>query len=114
MASRMVSYARKENILPLDFPYDVMQKLYREEVEEEYPQAPRELPMSEAEFRDALDPRKIVAARRTAGSCAPAEVDAMIVGAREALARSVEKRDGMEARVKTALDKLEADFSQYL
>ena len=114
MASRMVSYARKENILPLDFPYDVMQKLYREEVEEEYPQAPRELPMSEAEFRDALDPRKIVAARRTSGSAAPAEVDAMVAGAREALARSVAKRDAMEAHVKAALDKLEADFSQYL
>lgn len=114
MASRMVSHARKENILPLDFPYDVMQKLYREEVEEEYPQAPRELPMSEAEFRDALDPRKIVAARRTSGSAAPAEVDAMVAGAREALARSVAKRDAMEAHVKAALDKLEADFSQYL
>ena len=114
MASRMVSYARKENILPLDFPYDAMQKLYREEVEEEYPQAPRELPMSEAEFRDALDPRKIVAARRTSGSAAPAEVDAMVAGAREALARSVAKRDAMEAHVKAALDKLEADFSQYL
>ena len=91
-----------------------MQKLYREEVEEEYPQAPRELPMSEAEFRDALDPRKIVAARRTSGSAAPAEVDAMVAGAREALARSVAKRDAMEAHVKAALDKLEADFSQYL
>lgn len=70
--------------------------------------------MSEAEFRDALDPKKIVAARRTAGSAAPAQVDAMVKGAREALARSVEARDAAQARVKAALEKLETDFSQYL
>ena len=70
--------------------------------------------MSEAKFRDALDPRKIVAARRTSGSAAPAEVDAMVAGAREALARSVAKLESMDAHVMSSLDKLEADFAQYL
>ena len=41
--------------------------------------------MSEAEFRDALDRKGIVAARRTSGSAAPAEVDAMLREAREEL-----------------------------
>lgn len=63
MASRMVGWARAHNVLPLDFPYDEMRRIYREEVSEEYPEGPAELPMSEEEFRSALDPRSIVRAR---------------------------------------------------
>lgn len=114
MASRMVSVARSENILPLDFPYERMQALYREEIEEEYPQGPKDLPMSEADFRDALDPRKIVANRRTKGSAAPSEVDAMIRETREAVASVVAERKTLEAQVEKALDDLEARFSTFL
>lgn len=114
MASRMVSYARANGILPLNFPYTEMQRIYREEISEEFPGASTELPMSEAEFHEALDPRRIVEARRTLGSCAPAEVDAMIHEDREALlalaSAAARRCDAMQA----AFAALDTQFAQYL
>ena len=85
VASRMVSWARANNVLPQDFPYEQMQRIYVEEIREEFPEGPEVLPMSKEEFLDALDPRKIIANRKTKGSAAPAEVDAMISGFTETL-----------------------------
>lgn len=113
MASRMVSWARANNVLPLNFPYAEMQRIYREEIEEEFPEASPELPMTESEFRDALDPRKIVEARRTAGSARPAEVDAMLAEDRAALARLHESSQALRARVETALKTLDQTFSAH-
>ena len=114
MASRMVSWARAHNVLPLDFPYAQMQAIYREEIEEEFPEADPVLPMSETEFRDALDPRKIIENRRTAGSAAPAEVDAMIREDRAALAQLSAVTAEAEKRTNDALAALEAEFKHFL
>ena len=114
MASRMVSWARANNVLPLDFPYAQMQAIYREEIEEEFPEADPVLPMSETEFRDALDPRKIIENRRTAGSAAPAEVDAMIRENRAALAQLSAVTAEAEKRTNDALAALEAEFKHFL
>ncbi len=114
MASRMVGYARKANILPLDFPYAEMQRIYREEIEAEFPSASPVLPMSEAEFRDALDPRRIIAGRRTAGSAAPAEVDAMTAEAEAQLAAAVARRQEAVRRIDAAHQALEAEFRTFL
>ena len=37
-ASHIVSYARANNILPLDFPYAKMQEIYKEVIEKEFPE----------------------------------------------------------------------------
>lgn len=114
MASRMVSWARANNVLPLDFPYAEMQRIYKEEIEAEYPEASTVLPMSEAEFRDALDPRKIVANRRTAGSAAPQEVDAMIAEDRAALAGFKTTLDALDAKIAASLEALDHRFAEWL
>ena len=114
MASRMVSWARANNVLPLDFPYAQMQAIYREEIEEEFPETDPVLPMSETEFKDALDPRKIIENRRTAGSAAPAEVDAMIREDRAALAQLSAVTAEAEKRTNDALAALEAEFKHFL
>ena len=114
MASRMVSWARANNVLPLDFPYAEMQRIYKEEIEAEFPSASSVLPMSESEFRDALDPRKIVANRRTTGSAAPAEVDAMLAEDRETAERLKSTVDAMAAKTDAALEALEARFAAFL
>ena len=114
MASRMVSWARANNVLPLDFPYGEMQRIYKEEIEAEYPEASTTLPMSEAEFRDALDPRKIVANRRTAGSAAPQEVDAMIAEDRAELAAFRVALTALEDKISFALETLEKRFAAWL
>ncbi|MDO5532467.1 lyase family protein [Sutterella sp.] len=114
MASRMVSYARANGVLPLDFPYAEMQRIYREEIEQEFPGASTELPMSEAEFHEALDPAKIVEARATSGSARPSEVAAMIDEDREALSRLTAAADRRRAAINAAAEKLEADFARWL
>ena len=114
MASRMVSYARANGLLPLNFPYAEIVRIYRQEITEEYPEASPVFPMSEAEFRDALDPRKIVENRRTAGSARPSEVEAMIGEEEAALLALKSKLEAREGQVEKALEALDADFRRYL
>ena len=114
MASHMVGWARANNVLPLEFPYAQMRRIYREEVSEEYPEGPAELPMSEEEFRAALDPRSIVAARRTAGSASPAEVRKMLEADAGRLAALRAEREAEEARVAKALEDLDEAFRKLL
>ena len=114
MASRMVSYARANGLLPLNFPYAEIVRIYREEITEEFPEASPVFSMSEAEFRDALDPRKIVENRRTAGSARPSEVEAMIGEEEAALLALKSKLEAREGQVEKALEALDADFRRYL
>ena len=114
MASRMVSYARANGLLPLNFPYAEIVRIYREEITEEFPEASPVFPMSEAEFRDALDPRKIVENRRTAGSARPSEVEAMIGEDEASLLALTSKLEAREGQVEKALEALDADFRRYL
>lgn len=114
MASRMVSYARANGLLPLNFPYAEIVRIYREEITEEFPEASPVFPMSEAEFRDALDPRMIVENRRTAGSARPSEVEAMIGEEEAALLALKSKLEAREGQVEKALEALDADFRRYL
>lgn len=73
-ASHIVSYARANNILPLDFPYAKMQEIYKEVIEKEFPEGDPKFPMSEEEFREALNPVSIVHNRKTLGGPQPAEL----------------------------------------
>ena len=114
VASRMVSWARANNVLPQDFPYEQMQRIYVEEIREEFPEGPEVLPMSKEEFLDALDPRKIIANRKTKGSAAPAEVDAMISGFTETLKEEQAKTGALGAKVEKAIGELEVAFSKFL
>ena len=114
VASRMVSWARANNVLPKDFPYEQMQRLYKEEILEEFPEGPQELPMSEAEFLDALDPRKIIANRKTKGSAAPSEVEFMLNDFRAKLQSERNKTDGLRKQVNEAISGLQSAFAAYL
>ena len=110
----MVSWARANNVLPQDFPYEQMQRIYVEEIREEFPEGPEVLPMSKEEFLDALDPRKIIANRKTKGSASPAEVDAMISGFTETLKEEQAKTGALRAKVEKAIGELEVAFSKFL
>ena len=114
MASRMVSFARERGILPLDFPYAEMRRIYAEEIAEEFPGADPKLPMTEDEFHEALDPRRIVEGRRTSGSCAPAEVAAMIHEDRAMLADLSAESERRIAVLEDAFKRLDAAFERLL
>lgn len=113
-ASRMVGFARKNNILPRHFDYADMQRIYREEITEEFPEGPAEFPMTEKEFREALDPRKIIEARRTLGSTSPAEIDRMIHEARNHLNSFINDRNQARKNIENALERLSAEFNKLL
>ena len=111
-ASEVVSYAKQNNIKPLDFPYAEAQRIYAEAVHgTTYPQ---ELPMSEADFRKALDPVAIVNHRATAGGPQPAEMTRMIAEAKKDLADQQAWIDERRETINASLKQLDSDFSKLL
>ena len=111
-ASEVVSHAKAQNIRPLDFPYAEAQRIYAEMVAgTDYPQA---LPMTEAQFRAALDPVAIVRARQTAGGPQPAEMERMLASARQRLAAQEAWIGERRAAIAAGLEKLDADFAALL
>lgn len=114
VASRMVGWARANNVLPLAFPYEEFERIYREEIQEEFPEGDPKLPMSREEFQAALDPRSIVRNRATAGSCAPAEVDRLIDEAQKELSDLASQRTAQIERIDAALAELNTAFETLL
>lgn len=108
-ASELVDYARAHDIRPPDFPYAQARRIYREALA---PAPGAELPMSEAEFRAALDPVAIVRARATAGGPQPAEMDRMLAAARQRIAAQDAWIAAERQRIATALATLDTAFAQ--
>jgi argininosuccinate lyase len=110
-ASGMVSFARKNAILPRDFPYSELQRIYREVIEKEYPDADPVLPMSEERFRKALDPVSIVNNRATQGGPQLKEVERMLALISEFNAESAAWLAEREEQINGALAALDQEFS---
>ncbi|AMG38537.1 argininosuccinate lyase [Achromobacter xylosoxidans] len=107
-ASEVVSYAKTNNIKPLDFPYDQARRIYAEAMKGS--KYPNELPMSEAEFRSTLDPVAIVKNRATSGGPQPAEMERMIKQAREQLAAQDKWIRDRRAHIADSLASLDKAF----
>jgi len=107
-ASEVVSYAKTNNIKPLDFPYDQARRIYAEAMKGS--KYPNELPMSEAEFRSTLDPVAIVKNRATSGGPQPAEMERMVKEAREQLASQDKWIKERRAHIADSLASLDKDF----
>ena len=110
VASEIVTFARSKNIGPLEFPYVDAQRIYAEAVAGT--DNPPELPLTEAEFRAALDPVAIVNNRTTSGGSQPAEVERMIGEARERLTAQDEWITQRREHVAAALAELDEDFAE--
>ena len=112
-ASEVVDHAKAHDIRPTDFPYEEARRIYATTLREmSLPEA--DLPMSEAEFRETLDPVAIVRNRATAGGPQPAEMARMLAGAGTRLSdqsRWIAERRG---RIDAALAALDADFGRIL
>ncbi|MVW79480.1 argininosuccinate lyase [Bordetella sp. 02P26C-1] len=110
VASEIVDYARANNVLPLDFPYDQARRIYAEAVKgTDYP---AELPMSEAEFRATLDPVAIVRNRRTVGGPQPEEMQRMLKEAKSRLADQAGWIQSRRAHIDQSLAQLDSDFAK--
>ena len=112
VASQMVTYAKKNNLRPLDFPYEQMKVIYAEVVKKEYPKGSTVLPMSEEEFKATIDPRSIVNNRKTLGGPQPAEMEKMLKSAQTRLADNAKWSQAQKDRLAKAAQMLEADFNK--
>lgn len=113
-ASTMVEYARANNIRPSNFPYQQAQRLYAETVQHEMPGADTVLPLTEADFRKALDPTAIVNDRATSGGPQPAEMTRMLAEAKTALQAQQTWIADRRAVIDQALAKVDSDFAALL
>jgi len=111
-ASEVVSYAKKNNIKPLDFPYAQAQRIYAETVRDtNYPQT---LPMSATQFKENLDPVMLVMNRKTTGGPQPAEMQRMLAAANKDLAAQQKWIDDQRKTISAALGRLDVDFNKLL
>ena len=108
VASEIVTHARRNGMGPLDFPYAEAQRIYADAVAGT--DAPADLPLTQEEFRQALDPAAIVAARATSGGPQPQEMTRMIGTARARLDDHAGWIAARRGHVDAALDRLDADF----
>ena len=109
-ASEVVDYGREHDIRPPDFPYAEARRIYASAVRDDGLSG--ELPMSEAEFRAALDPLAIVNARATVGGPQPKEMDRMLALARRRIAEQAQWIASRHQRIDQSLARLDADFAK--
>lgn len=112
-ASEVVDYAKIHNIRPSDFPYAEAQRIYAHTLRDMKVQG-EALPMSETEFRAALDPAAIIANRATGGGPQPAEMTRMIAAAKQTLGEQESWTKQRQSRIDAALASLNRDFGKVL
>ena len=112
-ASEIVGYAREHEITPSAFPYDRAREIYADLAAADR-DIPRELPLTEEEFRACLNPAAIVAHRAVKGGPQQKELDIMI----SQIEKKQEQRDAWtetQRRLQeTAADRLNEDFARLL
>lgn len=111
-AGRVVRHAKLRNLGPQNFPYAEAQRIFSEAMKTHRLESA--LPISEAEFRDILNPISIVNSRATHGGPQIGEMKRMIALAKQ----DVEDQKRWVMVRRTAIDKalreLDNDFEKYL
>lgn len=109
-ASEIVTYARSNNITPNAFTYAEAASIYAKLAATDKA-LPPSFPMTESDWRNALDPRAIVAHRAVKGGPQPAELAIMLEQQHKTLAADTAWQQKASAKVKKAEQKLNADFT---
>ena len=108
----IVNYGKQHNIKPLDFPYVEAKRIYKEAMKEFDPQA--ELPMTETEFRNTLNPVSIVQNRATVGGPQSSEMKRMLALAKDKLTEQKNWTASKRQKINQSLTKLDQDFQRLL
>lgn len=112
-ASEIVTYARANNIAPSDFTYADAQKIYAQLAAADA-NIPAMLPMTEQEFKEALNPADIVAHRAVKGGPQKAELEKMLQQCRKQLDKNRAWTEKALAKQQSAETKLNSDFELLL
>ena len=114
VASAVVNFARAHHLTPLNFEYEEFKKIYSGIVQKEMPTFDSNCPMSEEEFKNCLDPHKILSSRQTAGSANPTEVKRLLESISSELDILKEQTQMRIASVNQAMADLDERFNEYL
>lgn len=114
IASQIVGYAKAHDIKPADFPYSEVKRIYAEVIKKEYPQGNPECPMSESQFKDTLNPIKIIENRRTSGGPQPAELAKSLESMKQKINAQEKWAQTSQENIDRALAKLDSDFNKLL
>jgi argininosuccinate lyase len=112
-ASEVVDFAKLKNIKPLDFPYAEAKRIYKDAVKD-YPNASSELPMSETEFKETLNPIAIVQNRQTAGGPQASEMKRMLALAKQTHKDQANWIQGKKQFIENAQKDLDRDFAKLI
>lgn len=112
-ASDVVDVAKAQNIKPLDFPYAEAQRIYKDVVKD-YPGMATELPMSENELKDTLNPMAIVQGRQTVGGPQEPEMKRMLALATQRLKEQNQWVQSQKNAIDNAAKDLDRDFAKLL
>jgi argininosuccinate lyase len=104
-AADLAKYGRSKGLTPIQIPYAEAQRIYKEDTKQE-------LPLSEAEFKQALSAEYMVASRKGVGGTQPAEVRRMLAAARDALKEDQAWAGAQKKRLADAQSSLEAAFAR--
>jgi argininosuccinate lyase len=108
----LVRFAKQRNYSPNDFPYEEARRIFAEAMKGHG--TGLALPLTEMEFRDALNPIKIIDARATHGGPQPSEMNRMLGQAKKDIE---DQKRWVEMRRKVidqALRGLNDDFRRFL
>jgi argininosuccinate lyase len=103
-AADLARYGRSKGLTPVQIPYAEAQRIYREDTKQE-------LPLSEADFKQALSAEYMVASRKGVGGTQAAEVRRMLASARAALREDQDWGAAQKQRLAAAQAGLEAAFA---
>jgi len=106
-ASLLTDHGRENAIFPLDIPYEQAKKIYRS-------MDNKELPLTEQELRQSLDPVAFVNSRKGRGGPQPAEVERQLKVARAALEKEEQRNSRRTNALKASKDRLAAEFQSLL
>jgi argininosuccinate lyase len=103
-AADLAKYGRSKGLTPVQIPYAEAQRIYREDTKQD-------LPLSEADFMQALSAEYMVANRKGVGGTQPAEVGRMLASARSKLQEDRAWGAAQKQRLAAAQAALEGAFA---
>ncbi len=107
IAAALANYGRANNKRPLDFTYEDFRLVYQKAVS----QAP---PISEAQFKQAMNPQSMIRNRKGIGGPQPAEMTRMLAGHHKNLASLEQWLAERRAAIQLANQSLESEFARLL
>jgi len=102
-AADLAKFGRSRGLTPIQIPYAEAQRIYREDTK-------AELPLSEADFKQALSAEYMVRSRKGTGGTQPEEVKRMLAAARTALGGDMGWSGAQKKRLEAAQASLASAF----